>query len=226
MTGLSKWASISAWRRWMYNDKRRNKDGKGGTCATVHPERVMCFDIVVAADRTNGIGNTNRIPWHIPSELRHFKRLTSTGNNAVIMGRRTWESLPKKAKPLPHRINIVVSRSLNSKNAGSHDVKFVDGLDEALQHLQTRDLERRIDTVFVIGGSELYAAALEHPQCRHIYMSSIDANYKCDKFFPEIDPARFELLSESTEVQNDNEPIYKFLHYTNRRVQKKIVATE
>jgi dihydrofolate reductase len=194
--GLKSWISFNAWKKWARGHKAEG------------PQRLIGFDIVVAIDRANGIGN----PWRIPSELRHFRRLTSNGNSAVIMGRRTWQSLPQKAKPLPNRINIIISRTMESVEGGT----VCRSLDEALLHLGVLDRSQRIDNAYVIGGSQLYDAALNHVMCRHIYMTAIDALYNCDKRFPEVDSKRFIVLSESSESTYDDEPSYKLVTYVKK----------
>lgn len=105
--------------------------------------------------------------------------------NAVLMGRRTWESLPDRFRPLPGRVNGVLSRQPGFKSDGTFQIWT--GLDEALSGLQEEETLREI---FVIGGGQVYAAALEHPRCARIYRTFIDADFACDTFFPAT-PADF-----------------------------------
>ncbi len=145
----------------------------------------MNFSIVVAVDKNFGIGKDGRLPWHLPSELRHFKDVTiaSPGiENAVIMGRKTWESLPEKFRPLPGRCNIVIS--------GRNDLGFPPGViqaatfQEALAAAEMMQADSRIGEVFVIGGAQVFGEAIQSRFCRKIFMTHILKDFHCDVFFP------------------------------------------
>ena len=153
------------------------------------------FSIVVAMDEVNGIGLQGRLPWHLPADLKHFKDITTKTSgpgqkNAVIMGRKTWESLPEKFRPLPGRVNVVLS---------SQSLKLPDGvlvfnsLDQALKGLER---EKGINEVFVIGGAQVYAQAILHPECARIYATRIQAKFSCDAFFPAI-PKGFKEIEQT-----------------------------
>ncbi|GAB4563621.1 MAG: dihydrofolate reductase [Haliangiales bacterium] len=172
------------------------------------------FDIVVAADQDRGIARAGEIPWHIPADLRHFKRVTTAGAaaasasaveadpgavcNAVIMGRLTWESLPARVRPLPGRVNVVLSRG--GASGLPHGVVQAADLDAALsvESVGAVRLARR----FVIGGAQVYAAAVAHPGCRHIFYTRVAARFGCDRFFPEL-PGDFVLAEESAAGEHD-----------------------
>jgi dihydrofolate reductase len=151
------------------------------------------FDIVAAADERLGIGKEGRLPWRLPGEMRYFRDLTrgahadAGADNVVIMGRRTWESIPRPYRPLVGRHNVVVTRQ--------HGYPLPEGaerasaLDDALRLAGAHGGGR----VFVIGGGDLYAQAIEHPACQGIYLTRIMADYDCDAFFPVIDERSFEL---------------------------------
>ncbi len=102
--------------------------------------------------------------------------------NAVIMGRLTWESLPPRYRPLPERRNIVVSR--RGLGVGS-SVHVAPSIEDSVEMAQAA----RSPAIYVIGGGQLYAAALEHMGCRHVYVTLIDDIYECDVFFPALEPA-------------------------------------
>lgn len=130
--------------------------------------------VIVAAVANNGvIGKDNALPWHLPEDLRHFKALTS--GHAVIMGRKTWESLPARFRPLPGRHNIVVTRNPAYAAPGA---TVVASLEEALR----LDIDA---TAFVIGGAELYAHAL--PLADRLELTEIDADIDGDARFPAFD---------------------------------------
>lgn len=130
----------------------------------------------VAANRV--IGAQNALPWHLPEDLKHFKALTT--GHAVIMGRKTWESLPPRFRPLPGRQNIVVSRDPDYRADGA-DV--VHSLDAAIGLASTA-------TTFVIGGAELYAHALPH--AKRLELTEIAVVVDGDSYFPEIDRAEWQ----------------------------------
>ncbi|MDP2170328.1 MAG: dihydrofolate reductase [Rhodocyclaceae bacterium] len=130
---------------------------------------------LIAAVAKNGvIGDGNALPWHLPEDLRHFKALTT--GHAVIMGRKTWESLPVRFRPLPDRLNIVMTRDPSYVAEGATVVhSMADALAAATGH-----------SAFVIGGAELYAHAL--PLADRLELTELSREFPGDAFFPEIDP--------------------------------------
>lgn len=123
----------------------------------------MSFSIVVAATELGrAIGYKNALPWpRIPEDMKFFRGLTSHG--AVIMGRGTFESLPQR-KPLPNRLNVILSRDPSYKTTA--DAKVANSLEAALALTKGQP-------TFVIGGAQVYADALKHPGCREIYMTEV-----------------------------------------------------
>ncbi len=126
------------------------------------------------------IGYKNRIPWHIPEEMQHFKE--STMGNAVIMGRKTFESI---GKPLPGRTNVVLS---SKQNLRLSDCYVAHSLAEGLAHCSNQE------KVFIIGGKTLYEQAMAHADS--IILSTIHREFKGDIRFPDIPAGRFQLISE------------------------------
>jgi dihydrofolate reductase/thymidylate synthase len=162
------------------------------------------FDIVVAADRSWGIGLKNAMPWpRLKGDLQYFKRVTSEAvdgsMNAVIMGRRTWDSI---GKPLPGRHNIVITRRKLDFPDG---VRLTGQLDEALVVAQ----EVNADRVFVIGGGQIYRLALEHPALRWILLTRIDAAYESDVTLPDLG-ARGLVGTALAEPRTENDVTYSF----------------
>jgi dihydrofolate reductase len=160
------------------------------------------FSLVVAMDRKRGIGIGGKLPWKLKGDMKFFREITTNpdrsvverlhglpagegivtysqeGCNAVLMGRKTWESLPDAYRPLPGRLNGVLSRK--GFDAGE-DAEVWTSLDAAFADLDDTD---DVGEVFVIGGAQLYAEALAHPDCARIYLTEIDAEFECDAFFP------------------------------------------
>lgn len=137
-------------------------------------------------DEERGIGKQGKIPWRFPDDIRHFAEVTTgtppTGkHNAVIMGRRTWESLPEKFRPLPNRVNVVLSR--RAEFSVPQGVVVQSSLTGTLAMLSDR---KDVHDVFVIGGASVYGEALEHPECCAVLVTRIPHTFNCDVFFPEI----------------------------------------
>ena len=141
--------------------------------------------VIIAAVASNGvIGHRNRMPWHLPEDLRRFRQLTL--GHAVIMGRRTFESI---GKPLAGRNNIVVTRSPDWTRAGCHAAH---SLEAALAAVHERE------DAFVIGGAQIYALAL--PVASRLYISEIERDFEGDAFFPEFDRSRWREVSRESRV--------------------------
>jgi dihydrofolate reductase len=134
--------------------------------------------IIIAAMAENRvIGKNNALPWSLKADMAHFKELTTGW--PCIMGRKTWESLPKR--PLPGRPNIIVSRSLPADAAPQAAV--FSSLQDAVQHCA--DYQK----IFICGGASIYREAL--PLAHKIELTVIHRHYEGDAFFPEIDPAQW-----------------------------------
>lgn len=174
------------------------------------------FIIIASASKTTlGIGNKGKIPWKINGDMTLFKQITSSSSpnkqNAVIMGRKTWESLPKKSRPLPDRINIVISRDhlIRTKINIPETVFVVDSLYSALLSSSNDDT---IDKVYVIGGEAIYKEAIESLYCSRIYLTEILSEVnEVDTFFPEI-PCGFKLVGLSNTIIENNVE-YRFTQY-------------
>ena len=141
------------------------------------------FSIIAAIDLARGIGLNNRLPWRLKADLKHFSEITiGHKNNAVIMGLNTWKSLPEKYRPLPDRLNVVLSKETIT-NSPNNALNF-QSLDAVLAELEKKQLEE----IFIIGGGILYASAITHPDCRKLYLTEILDTFNCDTFFPAIPP--------------------------------------
>ena len=154
--------------------------------------------IIAAASKNNVIGLDNKLVWDIPKDLKRFKDLTQ--GHAVIMGRKTFESLPN---PLPYRTNIVVTRNTDYKHDG---VIVCKSIDEALNHCKNDSQP------FVIGGGEIYSQTINIVD--KIELTRVFKNYKGDAYFPSIPLEKFKLVNEETYEFKDIENIkYSFLTY-------------
>lgn len=140
-------------------------------------------NIIVAYDENRVIGNKGTIPWHIPADLQYFKKLTE--NNVVIMGRKTWETLPKR--PLENRVNVVISTQ--SKIPGISELGFCDGAPVGLYNSVSNaviamGLIYPEKTIFIIGGEAVYGEALRLDIVDKIYCTLVDGIHAGDTHFP------------------------------------------
>ncbi|ERT01535.1 dihydrofolate reductase [Sporothrix schenckii 1099-18] len=156
--------------------------------------------VVAATARDMGIGANGGLPWTgLRKEMAYFARVTKRGEgNAVIMGRKTWESIPPKFRPLRGRVNVVISRSfapgLPQDPAGGPDAGPVEAssLELALEYLRTKTAAAAApetantanNRVFVIGGAQIYAAALGLAAARRVLLTRVLSDFSCDTFFP------------------------------------------
>ena len=170
---------------------------------------MLQVDLVVAMDSQNGIGKAGELPWQLSADLRHFRDVTTRSEhppkrNAVIMGRRTWLSIPSKFRPLPDRINVILSRD-PAFQAPEGALK-AQSLTEA-DHLLARD-PVGFDRAFVIGGQQIYELALRETACRRIYLTRVHRRFDCDAFFPTL-PPEFQEISAGP-VLSENGLDYSF----------------
>ena len=165
------------------------------------------INMIVAYSKNRGIGVCNKLPWHIPKDLERFKWLTiGNGHNAVIMGRRTYESLPTKLLSL--RKNIVVSNTLSREKNPHLIIKR--NLFDALEFCE---YTKRNES-WIIGGSQIYDLALKEHNVNNILVTEIDKDFTCDTFIDEF-PDNFKLIHtgrwKKTEYLR-----YRYLHYKNQ----------
>lgn len=164
----------------------------------------------MACDLNRGIGKNNQLPWRIASDLKHFKKITTATEeagkyNAVLMGRKTWESIPDNHRPLAGRYNVVLTR--NPNYAVPEGVFKCASIEEAFEILEKGPVEQ----VFVIGGAEIYNQALQHNRVGLLYLTEVRHRYDCDTFFP--DYKQFFQLVSSSEIQSENGIEFAFKVY-------------
>jgi dihydrofolate reductase len=158
----------------------------------------MALNLIFARARNGVIGKDNTLPWHLPEDLAHFKRTTL--GQPVIMGRKTWDSLPPKFRPLPGRTNIVVTRQLDWHADGA---VVAHSMPDALTHCP-QEAE-----VWVIGGAELYAQAM--PFAQRAVITEIDADFEGDAYAPSFD-ASWRETQRSTHT-NDSGLTFHFVTF-------------
>jgi dihydrofolate reductase len=144
----------------------------------------MKLHLIFARGSNGVIGKDNAMPWHLPEDLAHFKRVTL--GCPVIMGRKTWDSLPPRFRPLPGRINLVITRQPDWQENGAQPSR---SLREALSFCE------QFDNVWVIGGAQIYAQAL--PLAQSAMVTEIDAPFEGDAFAPIFDSGWVETAREN-----------------------------
>lgn len=160
------------------------------------------ISLIAVTARNRAIGKDNALLWQLPEDLRHFREITR--GKPVIMGRKTWESLPAAFRPLPGRRNIVVSRNAAYVAAGA---ELAATLDAAVR------LCADADEAFVIGGEQIYRQAL--PLADRLYLTEVDADADADAFFPELAPTDWQEVSRQAKGAVDGPP-YSFAVYQRR----------
>ncbi|XP_034675057.1 putative bifunctional dihydrofolate reductase-thymidylate synthase isoform X2 [Vitis riparia] len=187
----------------------------------VHPVSQRTYQVVVAATRKMGIGKDGKLPWNLPSDLKFFKKLTMTTSdpgkkNAVVMGRKTWESIPLNYRPLPGRLNVVLTRSGSFDIATVENVVICGSMLSALKLLAESPYCLSIDKVFVIGGGQILREALNAPGCDAIHITKIETSIECDTFIPTIDTSVFRPWYSSVPLLENN-ILYSFVTYVRVR---------
>lgn len=156
----------------------------------------MNISIIVAMAANRVIGHENRLPWHLPADLQHFKQITM--GKPILMGRKTWESI---GRPLPGRTNIVITRDVSYSADGC---VVVHSLDAALE------AARDSDEIMVIGGAEFYRQVL--PRVSTLYLTLVEGEFEGDAFFPEIVDAEWREVERSDHGPDEKNPhAYSFV---------------
>ena len=197
----------------------------------------MQISVIAAICSNGGIGYQGKIPWDLPRDRSYFRQLTiSTTDplkrNAVVMGRKTWESL--NGRVLPQRVNVVISNTLKQQDLqdSSGDLHVMSSLDAALSFL-----ENKVENVFIIGGNNLYKEAINRKDCRRLYITSVDIETQCDTFFPKFYHLNEFKLQNTTHFKENNIPIsfevwvrhsgeYQYLHLVHKALKEGNVRTD
>ncbi|MDD2997093.1 MAG: dihydrofolate reductase [Paludibacter sp.] len=162
------------------------------------------ISIVAAVADNYAIGKGNKLPWHLPADLKHFRELTT--GHAVVMGKRTFESLPNG--PLPNRKNVVLTSVMSE---GVNEGYFeADSLEDALY------LCEKEDKVFIVGGAAVYRQSLEIADS--LYITWVHHEFSADIYFPEVDFSKWEEVSRQDLPADDKNPYpYSFVHYKRKK---------
>ena len=159
--------------------------------------------IIAALDQSYGIGFQGRIPWRIPADLTRFRELTV--GHPVVMGRKTYESIPTKFRPLPGRLNVVLSSDPKFDHEG---IVVAHSLDEAVSSLSEGRITAQVvdfQSTYIIGGSQVYSSAL--PLATRLELTWVDGVFNVDTFFPRFNQREWQ------EVARQNHRGYSFVSY-------------
>jgi len=164
----------------------------------------MRLSIIVAQSTNRVIGRQNKLPWYLPEDLKYFKRITQ--GKPIIMGRKTYESI---GRPLPGRLNIVITRSTTYQPPG---VKVVNSLEAAIELAEHQALIDGVDEALVIGGAEIYQQAMSLAE--RLYLTQVHAEIEGDAYFPEINAQKWQqILKEDFNAVEPNPYPYSFIVY-------------
>lgn len=169
------------------------------------PEDIpMKLALIAAMAQNRVVGIDNKLPWHLPEDLKYFKRVTT--GKAVIMGRKTYESI---GRPLPNRTNIVITRSTDFSAPG---IEVVNSLEAAIELAENVSLINGVDEVMVIGGAQIYEASL--PQADRLYLTHVHADVDGDAYFPDVDMSQWKALGREDYQASETNPYdYSFVVY-------------
>ena len=160
----------------------------------------MKISVICGMCKGRGIGANGTLPWHFKQDLRFFQRIT-IGNkyqhNGILMGRKTWESLP--FKPLPYRESFVVSQTMGYSSYVYKDIY------NAIHTAKGRG----VDNLFIIGGETIYREVIKHQIPNYIYLTEIDKYFECDTFFPKIPTDVYHEISRVVKHEKDTKLTFK-----------------
>jgi dihydrofolate reductase len=160
--------------------------------------RPLCLIAAMAQNRV--IGCDNQLPWHLPADLKHFKALTL--GKPIIMGRKTWDSL---GRPLPGRLNLVVSRQADLQLAGA---EVFPSLEAAIVRADQWAAEQGVDELMLIGGAQLYQQGLA--LATRMYLTRVGLSPAGDAWFPEIEGPEWQLADEVAHAASADVPAHTY----------------
>ena len=150
--------------------------------------------IIAAIGLNNELGKDNDLIWHLPADLKRFKKVTT--GHAIIMGRKTFESI---GKPLPNRRSIIITRNILYKKEGC---EVVHSLEDAIKLIQDQE------HAFIIGGAQIYREAIEKKLVDQLDITKVHQNFDADVFFPTLELSSWEEISEETFLPDDKKQVY------------------
>ena len=172
--------------------------GRSGILAPM--KKTLPLSLIAALGENRVIGVDNSMPWHLPADFKYFK--ATTLGKPIIMGRKTWDSL---GRPLPGRLNLVVSRQTGLQLEGA---EVFASLDAAVARAQAWAVEQGVSEVMLIGGAQLYTQGLADAD--RLYLTRVGLSPDGDAWFPEFDQAQWTLVSNEPHAAEDGKPAFSF----------------
>lgn len=158
------------------------------------------MNIIVAMCKNRGIGFQNKLPWDLKLDMAYFKKLTiGDGNNAIVMGKNTWLSIPNR--PLKKRDNIILTNTM-TKPIGTPNTYVLGNSIKSEINIEEWINQFNYDNVWIIGGECVYNTFIENDLIKTIHLTEIDREYECDKFFPYL-PDKFKFVSCSNDIEEN-----------------------
>ena len=172
--------------------------GRSGILAPM--KKTLPLSLIAALGENRVIGVDNSMPWHLPADFKYFK--ANTLGKPIIMGRKTWDSL---GRPLPGRLNLVVSRQTGLQLEGA---EVFASLDAAVARAQAWAVEQGVSEVMLIGGAQLYTQGLADAD--RLYLTRVGLSPEGDAWFPEFDQSQWTLVSNEPHAAEDGKPAFSF----------------
>ena len=172
--------------------------GRSGILASM--KKSLPLSLIAALGENRVIGVDNSMPWHLPADFKYFK--ATTLGKPIIMGRKTWDSL---GRPLPGRLNLVVSRQTDLQLEGA---EVFASLDAAVERAQAWAKEQGVSEVMLIGGAQLYTQGLADAD--RLYLTRVGLSPQGDAWFPEFDQAQWTLVSNEPHAAEEGKPAFSF----------------
>ena len=164
--------------------------------------------LIVAMDKSRGIGKNNDLMWHLPNDMKFFKKTTT--DHIVLMGRKNFESIPEKYRPLPNRENVILTRN---ESFSAEGCTVINSLEECQEMYSAFD-ER---TFFVIGGGEIYRLAMEKGMIDEMIITHVNHNYDADTFFPAFELCDWNVETLETQEKDErHNASYSIIKYTKK----------
>lgn len=180
-------------------------------------------NLICAFCENYGIGVNGDLPWRLKKEMEHFNKATSkTKNvdykNATIMGRKTWESIPKKFKPLKGRLNVVIT----SRPENFTEQLAFNSVQSAINELQDVSKHPDIESLWIIGGYGVYKEAIDKDLCNRLYLTQVNRHFECDTFFPQFPKDNYKIVNDPEVpqgIQDENDLTFEVTVYE-RKIQE------
>ncbi|KAM7002913.1 dihydrofolate reductase [Tautogolabrus adspersus] len=173
--------------------------------------------LIAAVCNDMGIGKDGKLPWTLPSEFQYFlntvTRISKPGKmNLMVWGKLCWYSIPETMLPVANNLHVVLSKTLNTVPDQAHFL--CQDFESAVLLTTQPPLTDLIETIWVVGGTQVYKEALKHPWCDLLYLTDVMADFDCDVFFPEFDRGLFKEQERfpgvPSKIQEENGVKYKF----------------